>query len=360
MTWPGLQKWRQQIDQLVESEAAAGGEEEVVAGDLPQGRTPLPWHGKYSPRDYKTVLHLVTNSTKRTFGDLFKRAITAVYLTHCLRISGYFGGRDVDEENVLFAASLVLRHLQGTSSNAYEISEFNVGPEGLVGAKVLEVGGALYTSVSLTNHSCVANTTRYSVGDKCILRAIRSIPRGSEVFDNYGFHFNINTVNERQEVLMNQYKFNCCCDACRLSWPLYPHHPTESLIFRCPAAPCQRPCCYSTSSRSKCNMCGNHQQYAKLLQELEQQLNSFKDALDKLKKGDPSSALPTLLGHQAFMDRHVVEPVKHYSDTQEATKQCYNYLGNAHLACRVPEPAAPQQRPQPKLRAARKQVVLPQ
>ncbi|XP_071534895.1 SET and MYND domain-containing protein 4-like [Panulirus ornatus] len=363
VTWPALQKWRQQIDKLVEDEAAQGAGQDLPPEDLTEGKpegTPLAWQGKYSPRDYKTVLHLVTNSTKRTFGDLFKRTITAVYLTHCLKTCGYFGGSDVDQEDLLFVASLVLRHLQGSSSNAYEISEFKVGPEGLVAAKMLEVGGALYTTVSLTNHSCVANTTRYSVGDKCILRAIRSIPKGSEVFDNYGFHFNVSTVNERQEVLLNQYKFKCCCEACRLSWPLYPHHTGESLIFRCPAPSCQRPCCYSTSSRNKCNMCGNQQQYTKLLQELEQQLTLFKDALDKLKKGQVSTALPILLSHQAFLDRYVVEPVKHYSDTQEATKQCYNYLGNVNLPRQVSAPATTPQRPaQPRLKAAKKQVILP-
>ncbi|XP_045584312.2 SET and MYND domain-containing protein 4 [Procambarus clarkii] len=365
VTWQGLQKWRPEILNLVESEPR---EVETPCGEDHPGEADkeashqraFTWKGKYSPRDYRTVLHLATNSTKRTFGDLLKRAITAVYLAHCLRLTGYFGSDNVEEEDVMFAASLLLRHLQGGSCNAYEIGEFDVGPEGVAVGKMVEVGGALYTTISLTNHSCVANATRYSVGDQCVLRATRSISRGSEVLDNYGFHFYLSTVNERQEALFNQYKFKCMCEACRWIWPLYPHHPAETLIFKCPAPSCGGSCCYSTSSRSKCNMCGNQQEYSKLLQELELQLSSFRDALDKLKKGDVSCALPSLLAHQAFLDHHIVEPVKHYTDTQEATRQCFNYQGNVHLPREAVALAQPEYRPPPRLKAPSRKVFMQQ
>nr|XP_053657059.1 SET and MYND domain-containing protein 4-like [Cherax quadricarinatus] len=329
--WRGLQKWRRQIENLVEADVVEGEEfymEEQSLGEAKHETfpgKPFTWEGKYNPRDYRTVLRLITNSTKRTFGDMFKRAITAVYLAHCLRLTGYFGPDD-NEDNIIFAASLLLRHLQGGSCNAYEISEFDVGSEGIASTKMIEVGGALYTTISLTNHSCVSNTTRYSVGDKCVLRATRSISRVVKFSIITVSIFYSVTVNERQEALFNQYKFKCMCEACKWAWPLYPHHPAETLIFRCPAPSCGGPCCYSSSSRSKCNMCGNQQQYTKFVQELELQLSSYRDALDKLRNDDPSSALPILLAHQAFLDRHVVEPVKHYTDIQEATKQCYNYL----------------------------------
>lgn len=320
---------------------------------------PFPWEGKYSPRDYKTILHLTANSNKRTFGDLFKRSITAVYMVHCLKISGFFGQEEVKEEDMMFVASLLLRHLQSASCNAYEIGELHVGPEGMLTAKVEEVGGALYSTISLTNHSCTENTSRYSVGDKCVLRATRTIPRGSEVFDNYGFIYYLSTVNERNDTLLNQYKFKCSCEACHYEWPLYPHHPVELLIFRCPAPGCNRPCCYSTSSRTKCNMCGNQQQYGKLLQELEQQMNCYRDAFNKVRKGDVASALPVLLAHITFLDKHIVEPVKHYTDTKQATKQCFNFQGNVKLPRQVAAAAQSQQRAAPKLKAAKKEVVVP-
>lgn len=363
MTWSKLQTIRGKIESLVESELQelTTPQEEEEGKEKEESTTtpfkPMSWEGQYLPHDYMTVLHLTTNSTKRTFGDLFKRSVTAMYLAKCLKLSGYFGPGDLSEDDLLFAASVLLRYLQGSSCNAYEISEFELGPSGVVGSKVLEVGGAIYTTISLTNHACFSNTSRYSVGDKCVLRAIRSIPKGSEIFDNYGFHYYMNTVNERQEILLNQYKFKCMCEPCRDLWSLYPHHPTETLIFRCPAPECGQSCCYSNTSRSKCNLCGNQQQYTKLLKELDTQLTRFKEALTKLKQGHAEAALPLLASHMEFLDRHAVLPIKHYSDLQEALKQCFNYLGNLHNPNEtvIPEP---QQR-HIKLKAGKNKFVSP-
>ena len=359
LTWSKLQKLHEKIDSVVQNELkeATAVEEESSVNLV----DPIEWEGIYSPKDYLTVLFLACNSTKRTFGDLLKRAITAVYLSKCLKVSDYFGPGKCTDDDMLFVASMLLRHLQGGSCNAYEISEFELGPHGVIDAKSHEVGGALYATISLTNHACFSNAVRYSIGDKCVLRATRSIPKGGEIFDNYGFHYYLNTVNERQEILQNQYKFKCSCEACEAMWSLYPHHPTETLIFRCPAPNCGQPCCYSNTSRSKCNMCGNNQQYAKLLQELEAQLSRYKDGLHKLKEGNAHSSLPVLASHIEFLDRYAVLPVKHYSDAQEAIKQCYNYLGNIQKPCEsVPVvESQPQQQKSIKLKAGKSKYVNP-
>ncbi|KAK4296559.1 hypothetical protein Pmani_030953 [Petrolisthes manimaculis] len=383
-SWSGLQKWRGYIDNLVMTEARQseeetdkheGGKENIPDANkvfrevqeiedcenkyqMPEG-VPFPWEGKYHPKDYKTVLHLATNSFQRTFGDLFKRSITAVYLAYCLKISGYFGSENVAEEDLIFAASMLLRHLQGGSCNAYEIGEMDIGSVGSHLGPMQEIGGALYTTISLTNHSCVSNVVRYSVGDKCVLRAVRPIPCGAEVCDNYGFYFHSSTVNERHEVLQSQYKFTCSCRACSSMWPLYPHHPQETLIFRCPSKGCHRSCCYSTSCRNMCNVCGNKQQYAKLLREIEQQLNVYKTALDQVKTGNIKSALPALITHITFMNRHCVEPVKHFTDAQEAIKQCYNCHGNVHRPPQIVAPAQAEIRhATPKLKPSKREIIM--
>ncbi|KAK7082422.1 hypothetical protein SK128_013921 [Halocaridina rubra] len=353
LTWSKLQTLREEIDALVETElqedivtfCADGTVQSEASTESSQA---MIWKGQYLPHDYKTILHMASNSSKRTFGDIFKRAITAYFVTQCLKVSGYFGTPENTQEDELFVASLVLRHLQSSSCNAYEISEFALGSEGITGSQMLDVGGALYSTVSLTNHSCVANTSRYSIGDKCVLKAIRPIPKGSEVFDNYGFHYYVSTVNERQDVLLNQYKFTCMCAACENMWSLYPHHPTETLIFRCPAPSCGAACCYSQTSRSKCNMCGNHQEFLKLLKDIETQLLYYKDALSKLQRGNYQAALPVLLTHLEFIEAHVVLPVKHFTDLQEALKQCYNYMGNIYNPHKQTEPQEAVESPQPK------------
>lgn len=118
---------------------------------------------------------------------------------------------------------------------------------------------------------------------RCVLRAVVPIAKGGEVLDNYGHFFHSTTVNERREVLLNQYKFECDCEACSAMWPLYPHHTTEILIFRCPSPGCYSPCSYLTSSRTSCNVCGNEQQYAKLMRDMEQLLKQYKELLDQVK-----------------------------------------------------------------------------
>ncbi|MPC12584.1 SET and MYND domain-containing protein 4 [Portunus trituberculatus] len=365
VTWPGLQRMRQSIETLAEAETEVKDEpqKEVMEEEPQEGKPveqhPFQWQGKYLPQDYRTVLHLTSNADKRSFGDMFKRSVTAVYLVHCLKISGFFGSQNVEEDDMSFVASILLRHLQGGSCNAYEISELEVSGEGLSGGALQEVGGALYTTISLTNHSCVANVARYSIGDKCVLRALVPIPRGSEVLDNYGFFFHSSTVNERQEVLLNQYKFKCECRACAELWPLYPHHTSEILIFRCPSPGCYSPCSYSTSSRTACNVCGNQQQYAKLMHEMEQQLKHYNDLLAQVRKGITANTLPQLLSHSTFMTRHVVPPVKHYTDLQEVIKRCYILQGNIYRPCQAAAPVEVQQRSAPRLRPSKREVVLP-
>ncbi|XP_068212579.1 SET and MYND domain-containing protein 4-like [Palaemon carinicauda] len=359
LTWSKLQKLREKIEALVQDEL----EEVSTAEDDSSNNLPkvMEWKGPYLPTDYMTVLHLTTNSSKRSFGDLFKRAITAVYLSKCLKIAGYFNCGKSSDEDVLFAASILLRHLQGSSCNAYAIDEFELGSNGVVDAKSNEVGGALYPTISLTNHACSSNTSRYSVGDMCVLHAIKPIPKNCEIFDNYGFFYYLNTNNERQQILLNQYKFKCECEACISEWSLYPHHPTEMLIFKCPN--CRHPCCYSNTSRSKCNMCGDHQQYVKLLKELEAQLNLYFNSLQKLKDGNVKGCLPGLIAHMEFIDKHVVLPVKHYSDLQEAIKQSFCHLGNFYKPYEPIPIAEPQQQQQEersiRLKAGKNKFVNP-
>lgn len=360
MTWLGLQGMRQYIEALVETEAEV--EDQMEVKEMEKGTSaehPFQWQGKYLPQDYRTVLHLKSNADRRTFGDMFKRSVTAVFLAHCLKTSGFFGSQEVEEDDMNFVASVLLRHLQGSSCNAYEISELEMGGDGLAGGKLQEVGGALYTTVSLTNHSCVANVARYSVGDRCVLRALVPIPRGSEVLDNYGFFFHSSTVNERQEVLLNQYKFKCQCEACSALWPLYPHHAAEILIFRCPSSGCYSPCSYSTSSRTSCNVCGNQQQYTKLMQDMEQHLKQYKELLTQVKKGNTVSALPKLLSDVGFLTRHVVQPVKHYTDLKEVIKRCFILQGNVFRPYQAATPVQAEQRAAPRLKPSKREVMVP-
>lgn len=51
-------------------------------------------------------------------------------------------------------------------------------------------------------------------GNKLIVRAIRDVQEGDEVFNCYGPHYRRMRRSERLEVLEAQYCFNCTCDSC--------------------------------------------------------------------------------------------------------------------------------------------------
>ena len=329
ITWEKLKLNKEAIENKIQEEKEKNeGNIENTEDSILEGSTreKLQWNGSYSSKDYNPVFHLVTNDDKRSFGDIFKRSLAAVYLTKCLQIIKYFD-EDSTEDDFLFVASLVLRHLQSSSCNAYEISEYETASEGEV-PNSHELGGAIYSSISMTNHSCYANTARYNIGSSCVLRATRSISSGEEVLDNYGYLFRTTPVVEREAGLYNQYKFHCTCEACTQGWELYPHKTGDSLYFKCPAQNCGKPVPFSDIHFVNCPECENKQQYGKLLKEVSKQMDNYNDIMLRIQKGDRFVALGQLLEHQAFLDKYAVPPCSHCTDVQEAIGYCYNFLGN--------------------------------
>ena len=292
------------------------------------------WSKTYSSKDYRSTFFLVTNSGKRTFGDHFKRAVSAVYITHCLLAAGFFGSTVPKDEDLQFISTLALRHFQGCSCNAYEISEMQLN-DNIAQNQSLEVGGAVYPTISLTNHSCFPNVTRYNIGANCVLRATRFIPKGAEVLDNYGFYFHVVPSIERRDGLRQQYKFECDCEACEKNWPLYPHKQGECIVFRCPVASCNAPSSYSDGRRTKCSECGNEEDYAKVVSTISERLDDYAKALSLMHGDKFEEALELLLQIQMFIDVHIVYPVKHYTDVQEMIRQCFSSLGNNHTQKKI-------------------------
>ena len=47
-----------------------------------------------------------------------------------------------------------------------------------------------------------------------VVRAVKDVAAGGEVFNCYGPHFRRMTRKERQEALSAQYSFTCRCEAC--------------------------------------------------------------------------------------------------------------------------------------------------
>ena len=121
---------------------------------------------------------------------------------------------DVDEDLVLFVGGIIFRHITQLICNASAI--YQVGPDtgqvssgggglesGMDDNAASDVGcgtfvtsnnqyrvaTAIYPSASMMNHSCDPTVINSFFGERLIVRAIKSVEKGGEVYNCYGPHF---------------------------------------------------------------------------------------------------------------------------------------------------------------------------
>ncbi|XP_018646295.1 hypothetical protein Smp_000700 [Schistosoma mansoni] len=197
--------------------------------------------------DYTTVDWLITNSVKRKTSDLWQRTVVTVYLTFCLEAGGYPITKDIDDNGQSnctlpfnWASTCILHHLQCISSNGHSLSlpEYiftentttvhnnNISDKqqkipGIDLNKLTsnEISTCLYPVLSLINHSCDPNITNVTIDKfQCAIYSIRPIEQNEIIYGNYGLHYAIHSLNERQSSLQSQYHFRCICLACIEDW----------------------------------------------------------------------------------------------------------------------------------------------
>ena len=157
----------------------------------------------------------------------------------------------------------------------------------------------------------------------------RFIPKGSEVLDNYGYYFHGMSSVERRDILRTQYKFDCQCEACEESWPVYPHKAGEPVIFKCPA--CKTPTSYMEGRRRKCSKCNNQESFSKLIDEITEKVNCYSEILALMHEKKFEEAIEILIDQQEFFEPHACYPSKYFTDIQELMRQCFNCCGNVYI-----------------------------
>ncbi|XP_058791695.1 SET and MYND domain-containing protein 4 isoform X2 [Phymastichus coffea] len=298
----------------------------------------------YLSRDYRSFYNLVTHEHERTAEDLFHRAYVAAWLLRLIKTTSYLPAAmrtpDAPEvplsEGEHFLADIILHHLQLLQFNCHELSEFvrpRKGKPNLARGKNLFVGGGVYPTVALFNHSCNPGVVRYFAGNTMIVRAIRSIPAGAEVCENYGPIFTEEEEKERKRRLRLQYWFDCNCEACKDHWPLLEKIDPEILRFKCETGPsCGNvlPVNINTDMfMIPCVKCGKSTNLFKGLKAMQDTEALHKNAMNNLEAGNHEAALKSFLEILKILDETLALPVKDYHLCQQNIRLCMLAYGNS-------------------------------
>ncbi|XP_011257438.1 SET and MYND domain-containing protein 4 [Camponotus floridanus] len=285
----------------------------------------------YNPLDYRTVFQLETHCTDVEPNVNLIRTIQAIFLAKCLlSVLSKLDVEDCMKEIFVPLAVAMLHHLQAINCNAYEIVE-NVHEEVTRVWEPRNIGGAIYTTVSLVNHSCYPNVVRHSYPSGIVVvRALRFIGKGCEILDCYGPQFLSESRMARRELLWKKYRFLCECDACTQDWkfPL-----PETMYYKCTA--CFEPTDISVINinisqkvtNQQCTKCQKMIELKKLEKQLRKSIQKRLNAVAKIYQGNYKDAIPLLFEHVYFVNKHLVEPNIEGIKTEQCIVQCYNSLG---------------------------------
>ena len=283
----------------------------------------------YDSEDYCSVFDQVTNEEFREPGDLFKRNFMAFYLVNRLRIIGFLPDQkpffQPENSEAVTLIGLAIRHLQSCSCNAYEIGEMRHGRSG---DENLQLGGAVYATVSLSNHHCVANTARNNVLNHCVVRAAKTILPGDEISDNYGHYYQVKSRTDRQADLKLQYFFLCDCQACRHDWPAYRQLPADPVLV---CASCKAEV-KKPNKTKKCSKCRKEVKVGKLLRVLSTFHESVTQALSDINDANVDQHLAKFTEILSLIEPNVQHPSKHFVICQQVISQCFAIKSNFSVA----------------------------
>ncbi|XP_052829237.1 SET and MYND domain-containing protein 4 [Octopus bimaculoides] len=289
--------------------------------------------GQYDSEDYWSIYNLVNHSEERTFSDLFRRTLTAVYLLKCLERTKFFSKADDCKDIHLIVGGHILRHLQMLPCNAHEITELSINLKQPLKSSAVDIGSAVYATLSLFNHSCDPNVVRHSYGNLCVVRAIHHIPKGMDVIDSYGILYPVDDKEKREAELGRRYFFDCSCVACVNDWPLYDDIPSHSPYFKCEK-------CYQVLGQFEnedqdfnCRNCGERQVLSYRVKELMIIEPKFDSIFNDVLSGDYSDeTFSFLLKHLSLLESWICRPWQDLNNCQEALKQIYSTKAN-HYIC---------------------------
>ncbi|KAL9692280.1 hypothetical protein quinque_015869 [Culex quinquefasciatus] len=280
--------------------------------------------------DYRKIYKLVTHEETRSAEDFFQRTLMATLLNACLTLGGFYKTKEAES----FIGGLLLHNLQLLQFNAHEISELQREDDRDVGKSVF-IGGGLYPTLALFNHSCEPGVTRYYKGNSVCVRSVRSIAAGSMIGENYGPLFTQTPREERRATLLNQYRFSCNCRACSENWPLFSEMDDTVLRFKCDGGKiCSNVLLIPSEINEfmiKCTDCGEHTNIMKGLKLLQDTETMFKLATKMHSAGEIEAALYKYVEEMNTLDEVLVPPYRDYHLCQQGLRSCMLEYGNRYV-----------------------------
>ncbi|TDG50660.1 hypothetical protein AWZ03_002964 [Drosophila navojoa] len=282
--------------------------------------------------DFRRVAHLERHQKERPPSNFFQYVLMARFLTRCLQAAGYFGS-EPQSEQVSAIGGLLLRCLQFIQFNTHEVAELHkYAAEGR--EKSIFIGGAIYPTLALFNHSCDPGVVRYFRGNTIHINTVRPVEAGLPINENYGPIYTQDKREDRQARLKELYWFECNCDACLENWPLFDDLPRDIIRFRCEAPNnCTAvievpPSC--NDFMIKCVTCGeltNILKGLKVMQDTEMMTRTAKRLYDT---GDYAKALNKFVDLLRIMYEVLAPPFPDFCECQQHLKDCFLNLGNVY------------------------------
>ena len=113
----------------------------------------------------------------------------------------------------------------------------------------LAIGSGIYPAIAKMNHSCYSNTVCLFKGTTATVKATQNISKGSQLFNSYGYDFESVEINARKANLLDQYDFDCCCEACSSDWK----RNDNARVLKCQV--CSSTLVVSSHTNLKCTTC---------------------------------------------------------------------------------------------------------
>lgn len=319
--------------------------------------------GQYDT-NYLTVYMLMAHSNDLLAEDLLQYAMTAALLLHILDHAGWFHRIGTCPTNTsstsissnkshssnlvdilksdahLYTASALLRHIQQLVCNAHAITELQISEASPAangsGASIqttsqVRVATAIYPTASLMNHSCEPTITSSFQKDTLIVRAVKEVEEGGEIFNCYGPHSYRMSFEERQQLLKDQYFFECHCQSCRNAL----QQKTLAPDGICPKCINRNPIhLIAETNQLTCNQCGYSKSPTDRSSNIAKAEQAFTKGLYQLDVGNIKVALELFESAYSLRKAELPENDREIGEVLDCIARCMASLGQYKEACK--------------------------